>query len=55
MSFNIKYLPSLDELKLEYERVGHSKFLDHIKNYESFVGPVESQKFINKIITKKTK
>jgi hypothetical protein len=55
MSFNIKYLPNISELRLEYETLGHEKFVEHIKKYESIVGPIESQKFINKIITKKTK
>ena len=55
MGFNIRYLPSLKELKKTYDRDGHEEFVRSYKRTEAFIGPSQSINFVQKMINKKQK
>ena len=52
MSYVRKRLPELDELKKEYEDLGHEEFLRHYSKYDTFIGPSESMIFLNQVFKK---
>jgi len=50
MSFNKRYLPSIESLKEDYEKLSLSEFyIRHIKRVDAFIGATESLDFINEV------
>ena len=52
MTYITKRLPSLEEIKKEYEEKGHVAFCNIYSKYEGFMGPSESMDFLNEVFEK---
>lgn len=55
MSFNKRYLPDIETLKSDYEKLGIDDFyIRHIKRVDAFIGSTEALDFVNSIIEKRS-
>jgi len=56
MSFNKKYLPSLETLQEDYENFGEEEFFaKYIKKVDAFIGSSEALDYIEKVRENKYK